>query len=107
MTFTCRVKSVGYRWECTDGTTGKTWLAGPDYKYQGALANEVAVVTAPTPTPILQPYPMNQSKDRRCMRTSSTGGGMRLTIALEAQDQASAGTQQLPIQTSWQFLISL
>ena len=58
MTFTCRVVSVGYRWQCTD-ETGKTWLAGPDYKYQGALANEIAVVTAPTPTPILQdlPYP--------------------------------------------------
>ena len=56
MTFTCRVISTGYRWECTDGT-GKTWLAGPDYKYQDKLASEVAVVTAPTPTPILQELP--------------------------------------------------
>lgn len=42
MTFTCQVtndSTYGIRWKCTD-TTGRSWLAGSAYRYNGKLASE-------------------------------------------------------------------
>ena len=105
MTFTCRVKSVGYRWECTDGT--KTWLAGPDYKYQGALATEVAVVTAPTPTPILQPLPYEPKAGSKVYEDFKHWGKHETNYRSGGSGPSERWNSALPIQTSWQSLISL
>lgn len=65
--FTCIVVptgTIGRRWQCTSGDGTKTWLAGPEYKYQGLLAyqapfdnNTPPVEGPPAPAPSPQPEP--------------------------------------------------
>jgi hypothetical protein len=66
MTFTCRAVYLGCRWVCTSEDGTKTWVAGPDYLYQGKLARDPEAPPAietepplplPPPTSPLLPKP--------------------------------------------------